>query len=144
MLRHSLKLHLRRQVQFFWLHSPAIHELGRIVCPVAMFHGKLKNPAHNSQRTIVTGRTVCFAILGGPLIAVLLADSGDVRGIQSGPCLFQSRQDFLLIKLRARFVVVVEMFKKELERLGEFAACADNSFECYTSVLNEVRNLMDE
>ncbi len=36
----------------------------------------------------------------------------------------------------------LRLFKKELERLGEFAKCADNSSECYAAVLDEVQGLM--
>lgn len=36
----------------------------------------------------------------------------------------------------------LRLFKKELDRLGEFAACADNASECYTAVLDEIQGLM--
>lgn len=35
----------------------------------------------------------------------------------------------------------MRILKKELERLGEFAACADNSAECYAKVLEELSRL---
>lgn len=35
----------------------------------------------------------------------------------------------------------MRILKKELERLGEFAACADNAAECYTLVLEELSRL---
>src|SRR5208283_180281 len=72
--RHIVKLRLRWQVQFFWLHPAAIYKLGRIVHAIALFNRNLKNAAHNAQRPIIARRAILLAIERRPFIAISLVE----------------------------------------------------------------------
>ena len=61
-----------------------------------------------------------------PLLAEYLRDNPEVR---------------LAISVKNPKKIKEMVLKKELERLGEFAACADNSAECYAQVLEELSRL---
>ena len=94
-------------MQFLRLDPSPIHELGRIVHAIALFNRNLKNPADNAQCAVEARGAVILAVSIRPFIAVLPADSGDVSGIQFRPRFFQSRQNFPLVELGARLVIVV-------------------------------------